>query len=763
MKLLFIMILLINILFANGIDKKSIYEYFDNKEYKKAILLYPKKVTYYKKYGQKKREILATFWAIRSYERLNQPKKALTLYVKMLSEYQERDDMIIFYYSYYNMACEYGCGTSTNKDLLKKAFAFNNKGMEFLKRYNHKTPYRDYHKYLGDIFAQKACFYKSMEDKNSSIIYGKKSIREQKKYIALIFEKYNVEEELTELAESYFSLYGCDSDYKKESIVLYKDFLKYLEGLDTSYPSVEAMVYAKLAESMTTTKDKMDYYFKAVKKMDYDLYSWQLNKKLTKQKQEKFINYHEQIINLYDEYNNTSSISKDKIPKLMLEFLDTQREHRDAYVLAKSYLELYRFYNNIEDFKRADFSLHKAYERIKVAIKENKLKRTSYNSELSTYMNILIRREYREHGYSKELKKLINDYLYFMKIYYWDKKEIQIEGYNLVARFFVYESNDVAEKYYLKGLVLLEKLWNRGLEERDDLYRGLIRYFGEDSPFSIDAIKRAIVIEKRLDSTEDIYVAESYAELAQKYKEANSSAELQYEAYKNAIENIKLYIKNNPKDIELEEEGDFGFLWTLESYSFSLARLYLENHKEREFLNVMNGLKKYKLNRVYIEETIANIYEDEHQITKMFKHLDMAVSIALKSLDLRRDIFLYREEKYLKYKRRDESEKFFKFLMKKSQEKGENRDFYLGLVSKIYLLVKKNPILSLSYMKKANRVKDKKYQFDCKNLSNDYSMIDVKLELEYEYECEDSILCRETDDSSEVLDKRLKSLKEVCR
>jgi len=735
-KKLLLLIILISTIWANPTDilderEQIAKHYLDEEIYIKAIEEYKKNRVYYKSKKQEYKEMMSLFWMARTFDEMENYKKALLIYQEILSKFKEKKDVLDFSYIYNNIsvvysniACANGCCYSPNKKMLYKALKYIQKSIDFVEQYNKRTPYKEYHSDLGSRFEQYAMIYRKLKDENQSIAYRKKSIEHQKKYIDIISVEYNVENELTELADSYFNVYDCETQNSKRAIKLYREFLEYLKKGKSSYHSVKALVYAKLAETAHSTNEKVSKLELAIDEMK--LY-FDSTTDIGQDKIESFMKFHESMVSLYDKMASTH---KKEFPFVMSNFLDIQESNVNTYILAKSHFLMYQFYNKTKNKEKCYFHLKKALERIKVAIKKEKPKREEYSELLDKYTKTLID-EYHKNKKNREILKVADEYLYFYKKYYWYRADLKIKSYLSLIGFLRYVNVEkYREKIYIDGFRELEKSWHKKLKEKERFYYEFCAI--HNLPTSIESLKNSIVIQKRMNiSDEKLTLASAYYSLAMEYEQTKSNIELIYKAYRDAIKSVKEYIKEHPNEeaIDSEEEEHYESSDDLEIYAFKLARIYLKNHKEREFLALMNGLKKYNIKESYIEENIAIMYENENEITKMFKHLDRAVKD--------RDYLFFREKKYLEYSKKNDMKKALNSFIEKAKIEDKNQSFYLGLVSKIYLELENRYLESFKYMVRANKSLDKKYKVNCKHLITDYAKINVKLELGYEDECED--------------------------
>ena len=760
---LFLVIILITSVWSNPTDilderEQVAKHYLAENMYSKAIDKYKKNIIYYRSTKQEYKEMLSFFWMARTYDKMGKYKKSLLIYQEILSKFKEKKDVLYFSYIYSNLAvayrsvaCEDACCSNPNKKMLDKSLKYLQKSIAFIEQCNKRIAYEEYHSDLGTKFEQYAITYRRLDDENKSIEYRKKSIEHQKKYINIISDEYNVEDELTDLASTYFDVYGCGNQNSKEAIELYKEFLEYLEKQNTNYNSVKALVYAKLAEKVDSNNEKVSNLILAISEMQLYIKS---TTDIGQDKTEAFMEFHESLVSAYADYKDTALIHKSEFPLLMSDFIRLQESKANDYVLAKSYFVMYQFYKEIKNKEKRCFHIKKALERIKVAIKKEKPKREEYSELLDKYSRTLIE-EYDADKEEKQILKIAEEYLYFYKKYYWNRTDLKIKSYLSLLHFLRYKKLDkYREKLNINGFKELEKSWHKNIEEKSSLYYQFYDYY----PASLETLKNSIDIQKRMNIIDEkLTLASTYYSLAMLYEEKESDIKLIYKAYRDAIKHVKEYIKLHPNEEEVDDDGEENYesLSNLEVYAFGLAQLYLENYKEKEFLALMNSLKKYNMEESYLERNIAYMYEMKDEIKKMFKHLDIAVK--------NKKYLFFRQEKYFQYAKKKKIKKALSSFIKKAKVKDKNQSFYLGLVSKIYLELENRPLESLNYMVQANKLLNKKYKLNCKHLIQDYEKIDVKLELGYEDECEDEMSCKERDTYSAKLDKLNDALQKVCK
>ena len=727
----------------------ELYYYASNEN--ASIEVYRELADIYENNDTKQYEYVETLLSIaRAYEYLDEYNSTIAYYEKVLPLLKDANNTNLETVdSIYDEIAEsyHQMGVDNNISAYEDALSFYQKSLLYRKEHRPLN-YADLaksHSNIADIY-----YYK--KDYNASIKSLKKAIELKREELSNS-ENYYRDDILDGLKALHDDLstnyYALDENQTARDIS--KKYIEFLEYEYEKHYKHLATVYADFAPKEVNASRVLWTHIKAIEYMkkyiereeddtkvmaDYELFNYMGMLK-------KYIDVVE---------NNGSKKDKNYLEqiesfKVFQEKNFNNEENINEAILSQTYNMVSRAYDEVKDSNRTEVYAYKAVDFIKKAI-ENKNEYEDYGYKSSSNAELLD--EYSSRLWSihydaqddknstqisKEIKKMISDYVEFKKKYYDKSSENLVLSYETVARFFYNKA------YIEDAIVYYKKAMDRAEKIRESSNRGSYDYLVDRNIHSLLAIytdKESVSRERALflindlirwqehnDKNEKVMLAETYMKLGHIYSENNETSMV--------VQNYKKSISLHYKNIE-ENNNSVEGLYELGNAYETLSIYYAEHNDEKKALENIEEFMTY-IKRVFPNEksALAEGYKYFSTIYDIIKDEDNILKYQEKALNLIEEDFKtyfyqfreYHTQLLSLYQKHNENDKIYhrirvlKDMLEKDTRK-EYQGLLLSMISEAYVYAGAYEE-SLHYIEKAKLEESKTFKMDCKKLEDIYT------------------------------------------
>ena len=720
--------------------------YYDDDRYQEAITAYAKSGENYQKNHKYKEYAETLFWRAKSANYDENQIEAIRYYKMALPNYIEEEgassSSVAYIYNnigdiYNSMAYE-----ESNLDLYTKAIDYYGKAI------NHKEEYHPYE------YSSLYLSYENRSDSYESLDQYKEASSDYIKSLALIKLELKssteaIDDDLDELTQGYKQLFHLYKEMKlnkqteelNQSVELFKEYEVYLKKNYKDKPLVIAKALYALA----------DYYeVNSTLSVELDLTAISFIKLAIESSDESEIDENTNLLISY--FNRLNDLYKDAgmHEKEYFEHLNSLREFQEKIFLDKAepnqkiMARTYSFLAQNYDLNRSKSYGIKSIYHIKKAIENEKEKdkKSEYGEIIDLYyvqLFSIIYESYEDKNITtvpSEILPLIDEYLEFQQKNFKDNVTVKIASYENLASFFLFRvSNNLSYDYSRKALDIAYEHKDIGLVERN-LY-ALFSYYDYEKNVSLEKIEYLVTeIEQKLPE-EKMLISWCYGKLGEFATYRNNSSVIE-QSYKKAISLAKEHLS------EVELNKNLLSLHDLEDYVLQLLDYYQGKGDKKNSIKVLTELS------TFLKEKFPNAKTEQARVNKMFfdsylyfEDKKKAIIAINHAIETTKTLFINNNNAYKYFMRyvwakedfykkegnikgiRKEIKVLEELVLKVKDREGKAK--VKSLLSELYLLIEDYQ-LSIDSMQKANTFNDVKYVLNCKELGNDYGMIDIYLE-----------------------------------